>query len=71
MLTNEQQDQQDELVVEGLQRVLEIPGVYEAIALAAMKELGPHEMKSLYNEGIAMLGDVPSFFIRQTFYKDE
>ena len=56
-------DQTNDLVSEVLSMVLQVPGVQEAVALAALNDWKDREMKYLYNQGCTDLGNVPYVYL--------
>jgi hypothetical protein len=51
--------------------ILQIPGVYDAVLVAALKYYSQCELKELHNRGIALAADIPGAFIRQIIIQGE
>ena len=61
-------DEGNECVGEVIRRILEIPGVNDAVMLDAISKFGGDELKCLHNEGCASLADLPFFHIWSIFH---
>ena len=63
-------DGANDLMCEVLGKILGVPGVYEAVLIAAAKKYGGDEMKLLHNDGVARLGDLPNYYLWQLIQED-